>query len=395
MKINVGVFFGGKSVEHEISVISALQTINAINKEKYEVVPIYIAKNNIMYTGSKLSDINSYKNIDKLLESSTKVNIISADGKYFLVKYPFRKFSKNVISTIDIAFPVVHGTNVEDGTLQGFFETIGIPYVGCNVLSSALGMDKFAMKAVFEKNNIPVLPCVCLGEKEYSENSSMFIDEIENNITYPVIIKPINLGSSIGISKANNRNELQESIEMAFDFSNRIIAERAIKNLKEINCSVVGDFEQAEASACEEPINVDDILSFQDKYLESGNTKGMTSLKRKLPAEISPEIELLIKGLAVKAFKSLNCNGVSRIDFLIDNDTNDVWVNEINTIPGSLSFYLWEAVGVSFPDLTEKLIKLAFKKHREKENVSYSYDTNILSNMTFGSKSGKSGNKNG
>ena len=395
MKINVGVFFGGKSVEHEISVISALQTINAINKEKYEVVPIYIAKNNIMYTGSKLSDINSYKNIDKLLESSTKVNIIFADGKYFLVKYPFRKFSKNVISTIDIAFPVVHGTNVEDGTLQGFFETIGIPYVGCNVLSSALGMDKFAMKAVFEKNNIPVLPCVCLGEKEYSENSSMFIDEIENNITYPVIIKPINLGSSIGISKANNRNELQESIEMAFDFSNRIIAERAIKNLKEINCSVVGDFEQAEASACEEPINVDDILSFQDKYLESGNTKGMTSLKRKLPAEISPEIELLIKGLAVKAFKSLNCNGVSRIDFLIDNDTNDVWVNEINTIPGSLSFYLWEAVGVSFPDLTEKLIKLAFKKHREKENVSYSYDTNILSNMTFGSKSGKSGNKNG
>lgn len=401
MKIKVGVFFGGNSVEHEVSIISALQACNSFNKEKYEIIPIYITKNSEMYYGDGIGDITEYSNIPALLKKSQRVLLINENGKLNVVRYPMKKFGENVLNTIDVAFPIVHGTNVEDGTLQGYLHTLGIPYAGCDVVSSAVGMDKYVMKAVLKDNDIPVLDCKIVTVREYTAKQADTISAVESKIGYPMIVKPINLGSSVGIKVAKSKDELVDAMEYAFQFANKVLVEHAIMNLKEINCSVCGDYEEAEASECEEPVSTDDILSYEDKYVsgsKSGSGKsGMSSLKRKIPAEISSETREEIRTMAVKAFKCLGCNGVSRIDFMIDRDNGKVYLNEINTIPGSLAFYLWEPVGVKYPELLDRMVSLALKRQREEKALTFSFETNILNGVSFGGKLGgaKGGKLNG
>jgi D-alanine-D-alanine ligase len=308
-----------------------------------------------------------------------------------------KKFGSNVISDIDIAFPIVHGTNVEDGALQGYLQTLDLPYVGCDVLASAVGMDKYVMKILLKEAGFPVLDC-CRFAAFDLDRIEECADEVEKKFGYPVIVKPINLGSSVGISKAKDRSGLIKSMEDAFAFSDRILVEPAVVQLKEINCSVLGDSESAEASVCEEPVQAsdEDILSFEQKYVgggKSGGSKGMASLKRKIPADISPEQEETIRRLAVDAFRCLGCNGVTRIDFMIDMATDKIYINEINTIPGSLAFYLWEATGVKYPELIDRLIDLAFKRNRLRDNITYTIDTNILAGVSFGGAKGSKGAK--
>jgi D-alanine-D-alanine ligase len=304
-----------------------------------------------------------------------------------------KKFGSNVICDIDVAFPIVHGTNVEDGALQGYLQTLDIPYVGCDVLASAIGMDKYAMKILLKEAGFPVLDCCRFADFE-AENIEKCLDEVESKFSYPVIVKPINLGSSVGISKASDRKALEKAIEEAFEFADRILVEPAVVKLKEINCSVVGDSEDAEASVCEEPVQCDEILSYKDKYVagdkSGGGSKGMATLKRKIPAEITPEQDEFIRRIAVDAFKFLGCNGVTRIDFMIDMANDKIYINEINTIPGSLSFYLWEPKGVKYTELLERMIQLAMKRYRRHEKINYSFDTNILSmGGSFGAKGSK------
>lgn len=395
MKIKLGVLFGGKSVEHEISVISAIQAINSLDREKYDVIPIYITKNNEFYVGEKIGDISSYKNIPSLLKESQRVIFVSGDNKTELVRYPFKAFGKNVVDYIDIAFPIVHGTNVEDGALQGFLKTLNLPFVGCDVLSSAVGMDKYVMKTVLKDNGIPVLDCKCFLASDYSDPEKV-MDAIEKEIGYPVIVKPVNLGSSVGISMADDRNSLYDALSNAFDYASKVLVEKYIKNLKEINCSVVGDVDEAEASECEQPVNNDKILSYDEKYLgnkKGGASKGMASTSRLIPADIASAVRKEIRTLAVKAFKCLGCNGVSRIDFMIDMDTDKIWFNEINTIPGSLSFYLWKPLGVSYTELLDRMINLALKREREQENITYSFDTNVLEGINLSGTKGSKGTK--
>ncbi len=393
MKLKVAVLFGGKSTEHEISIISAIQAIGYINTDKYEVVPVYISKNYDYYVGEDVGKIEEYTHIPELLKKSTRVIWVKDGDKVSLVRYPMKKFGNNVITTVDVAFPIVHGTNVEDGTLQGFLTTLGLPVVGCDVLSSAVGMNKYVMKTVLKDNNIPVLDCKCYTWKDYEDVDGL-VAKIEAAFTYPVIVKPLNLGSSIGIKKASNKEELLEALDLGFEFSRKILVERAISQLKEINCSVLGDYESAEASECEEPVNSDDILSFEDKYIggakggakgaKTGGSKGMASLKRKIPADISSEMRDRIRKMAVDAFICLGCSGVSRIDFMIDMATNEVYLNEINTIPGSLSFYLWEPLGMKYEHLLDNMIQLALKADRENHKVVYSFDTNVLEGVHLG-----------
>lgn len=386
MKIKLGVFFGGKSVEHEISIISAIQAIYSLDKEKYDVVPVYITKNNEFYTGEKIADIESYKDINSLLKASCRVILVNTGNRVELLRYPFKKLGNNTVDYIDVAFPIVHGTNVEDGSLQGYLKTLNLPFVGCDVLSSAVGMDKYVMKTVLKDNSIPVLDCKCYLSKDFDEPEKI-MDEIEKEIGYPVIVKPVNLGSSVGISKASDRERLYEALSTAFDFASKVLVETCIENLKEINCSVCGDVDEAEASECEEPVNADEILSYEDKYLggaKDSGSKGMASTKRKIPADITTKQREEIRNIAVKAFQCLGCNGVSRIDFMIDKNTGKIWLNEINTIPGSLSFYLWEPVGVSYEKLLDRMIELALKRERESENITYSFDTNVLSGVKLG-----------
>ncbi len=392
MKINLAVIFGGKSVEHEVSVISAVQAMASLNKEKYNIIPVYMTKSNEFYTGQQLFDINSYKNIPELLTNCTECILVRSEGKVSLIRQKMKKFGSNQISDIDVVFPIVHGTNVEDGALQGYIQTLDIPYVGCDVLSSAIGMDKYAMKILLKEAGFPVLDCCRFSDFE-AENIDKCLDEVEAKFSYPVIVKPINLGSSVGISKASDRRSLENSIEESFQFADRILVEPAIVKLKEINCAVVGDSEEAEASVCEEPVQCDEILSYNDKYVsgdKSGGSKGMATLKRKIPAEITAEQEEFIRKTAVDAFKYLGCCGVTRIDFMIDMEDNKVYLNEINTIPGSLAFYLWEPKGVKYTELLDRLINLALKRYRKNEKINYSFDTNILSmGGSFGAKESK------
>lgn len=391
MKIKVGVFFGGRSVEHEISIISAVQAMLAFDKDKYDVVPIYITKDNKFYTGEILKDIEQYKDIDNVIKNSQRVILQNIDGKVKLLGYPMKMFKKPEIDYIDVAFPVVHGTNVEDGTIEGFLHMLDVPYCECDLLSSAVGMDKFAQKAILKAYDIPVLPAKCFDMKKYNRNQKTILEDIEKDIVYPMIVKPVNLGSSVGIRKVNNREELEDAIDYAFEFSLRVLVEHAVENLREINCSVLGDYENARASECEEPLNADEILSYQDKYLagEKSGSKGMSSTKRKLPADISKEISDKIKEYAVDTFKALGCNGVVRIDFLMNGETEEIWVNEVNTIPGSLSFYLWEATGVKFAELLDEVVNLGLKRKREEDTVNYSFDTNVLAGVKLGGSKGK------
>ena len=405
MKITVGLFFGGPSVEHEVSVITALQAYYAFEDERYEIIPIYMTKDSRLFVGESIGDIEAYRNIPELLNKSTQITIVREEGRTYLRQIRSRAFKKEYNQVIDVAFPAVHGTNVEDGTLQGYLQTLGLPYVGCDVFSSALGMDKFAQKAVLREAGISVLPAMCPYVTEYREDPNGLMDAIEKKIGYPAIVKPNNLGSSVGIRVAHDRAGLESALEYAFGFALRVLVEHAIVHLKEVNCSVIGDYEKAEASECEEPIAQDEILSYQDKYMgnsgkngvkgapvKGGGAKGsegMASLSRKIPADISPERREQIRTLAVKTFQTLGCNGVARIDFMIDEETGKLYFNEINTIPGSLAFYLWEPLGIEYPELLDRMVALAMKRVREEEATTFSFDSNLLDKGALGAKGSK------
>ena len=393
MKIKLAVLFGGKSVEHEISIISAVQAMRSINSDKYEIIPVYITKANEMYNGECLLEISEYRNLKALLKKCRRVTFATEGSRTYLVKTDTKLFEKKEISEIDLAFPIVHGTNCEDGTLQGYLEFLGLPYVGCDVLSSAVGMDKAVFKYVMQAAGLPVLDCKCFYAREYAENKEAIIESAEKEIGYPMIVKPVNLGSSVGISKAKDRAALIDAIELAVSFSDKVLIEHAVTAIREINCSVVGDTDECMASVCEEPFMNDEILSYEDKYMgggkSSGNAKGMASLSRKIPADISEEKSGEIRELACKVFKALGAAGVVRIDFIIDTESDKVYVNEINTIPGSLSFYLWEKTDLPYGKLIDKLISLAFRRSRNRENLTFTIDTNILSGVSFGAKGAK------
>jgi D-alanine-D-alanine ligase len=391
MLIKVGVLFGGKSVEHEVSIISAMQAIHAFDKTKYEIIPIYMTKEGVLYTGDSMGRIEEYRNIPGLLKKSHRMIFINDHGICFLMRYPVRGFGKRENVSLDIVFPIVHGTNVEDGVLQGYLKTLSVPFVGCDVAASAVGMEKYIQKAVLKYNDIPVLDCVRVFSAAYFKGVNTIIDGIESSVSYPMIVKPSNLGSSIGIRKALNRDELKDALEYTFQYAAIALVERAVIDLKEINCAVLGDQDSVLVSECEEPVNTGSILSYNDKYIsaDKNGTKGMSGAKRKLPADITPEMREEIRDLGRRAFQALGCNGVSRIDFFIDPRDNKIFINEINTIPGSLSFYLFEPVGISYRELLDRLINLTLKRERENAGISYSIDTNILVNFTSPGAKGK------
>ena len=389
MKIKVAMFFGGKSVEHEVSVISGIQAYLAMDTEKYEVTPVYLTKNNEMYVGEQIGNIEAYKDIDALLQKSQRVIMVGGEKVRF-VSYPPKKFGKNVEIDVDVAFPVVHGTNVEDGAFQGYLKTVGIPFVGCDVTASAVGMDKYIQKTILDKAGVPVLDAALYTLSDYADMEAL-LNDAESRFGYPVIVKPVNLGSSVGISVAKDRVELSNSVDDAFHYATKVLIEHAITSLREINCSVLGDENDAIASECEEPLHSKDILSYEDKYVSNakgGNAKGMASVSRIIPANLSPEDRENVREMAVKSFKALGCNGVARIDFMIDEDTGKLYFNEINTSPGSLAFYLWEPVGVPYSELLDRMITLALKRSRTEKALTFTFDTNILSNAGFGGAKG-------
>ena len=400
MKLNIAVFFGGESVEHEVSIISAHQAIEALDKNKYNVIPVYVSKERKLYVSDLLKDMSNYKDLKHLISQCTQVSITSEDNRVVIRPVKPSLFGPKELGTIDVAIPVMHGTNGEDGTIQGFFEMLKVPYAGCDLYGAAIGQDKVLQKNVLNDNNLPITNWFWVYGAEMDTRQSEILDKV-HRLIYPVIIKPARTGSSVGISIAHNDEEYLACFDEARQYDEKIITEKVVKPMREINCSVVGDSYSCVASVLEEVSSVsqDELLSFSDKYLGGGKStksegsKGMASTARIVPAPLTDEQTRLIQQLAKETFRVLGTSGVCRIDFLMDADTKKVYVNEINTIPGSLAFYLWQAAGVSFSELMDKLVELALDRERRRSKMTFSYETNILSNFSASSAKGSTGSK--
>lgn len=380
MKIKIGVIYGGETVEHEVSVISALQAMNNLNEDKYDIVPIYISKDRIWYTGHMLRDIEFYKEFEDEKKYAIKV-MLYKKGKTFLLQRTTGLFRKD-ITDLDVILPVVHGNNVEDGSLAGLLDSIGIPYIGSHVLGGALGQDKVVMKQVMESVNLPIVPYTWFYDSEYLDNKENILKEIKK-IGYPVIVKPATLGSSIGIEVAKNEKDIESKIEDAMEYDTKIVVEKVIENLTEVNASVLGNYEYQKVSPLEEVMGEDEILSFADKYLGNAKSKGtaskgMASTSRIVPARISEKLTKEIQDTAKQVFKVLNLSGVCRVDFLIDNKENKFYVNEPNTCPGSLSFYLWKEAGMKYSELLDEMVSIAIKEYKHKNQKTMSFKSSIF-----------------
>lgn len=388
MRIKVGVIFGGESVEHEVSIISAIQAMNKIDEEKYEVVPIYITKDREWYTGEMLKDIDIYQDLDLLKTYASNVVLYYKDGSYVLQKK--NGLFKKVVKEIDVAFPIVHGTNVEDGVLQGYLQTIGIPFVGPNVYSAVVGQDKAFMKDIWKNANLPMTKYVWFYDSEYREDNDKVIKKI-STLKYPVIVKPATTGSSVGISVCDSEKNIKDAIDEAIQYDTKVVVEEIVKNLKEVNIAVMGNYESQKVSEIEEVLSGNKFLTYTDKYIGSGKgkikggklsqskSKGMASTNRKLPADLDKKMKEEIESIAVEAYKTLGSSGNSRIDFLIDTKAKKVYINEINSIPGSLAFYLWEAKKIDFTKVLDEMIQIGIKDYKRRTSKTHSFETNILS----------------
>lgn len=387
MRIKVGVIFGGETVEHEVSIITAIQAMNKMDQDKYEIIPIYITKNREWYTGDMLKDIDVYQDLSLIKKYAKNVVLYYKNGSYVLQK---KKFPKTVVKEIDIAFPIVHGTNVEDGVLQGYLQTIGVPYVGPNVYAGVVGQDKAFMKDVWASADLPMTKYTWFYDIDYKRDRDAVIKKIEK-LKYPVIVKPATTGSSVGISVCENEEMLIDGIDEAIQYDSKIVVEEVVANLKEVNIAVMGNYEHQKVSEIEEVLSGNKFLTYADKYIGGGkngklkggktpvkSSKGMASTNRKLPADLTDKMRKEIEEGAVKAFKALGSSGNSRIDFLIDEKANKVYINEINSIPGSLAFYLWDVKGVNFTDLLDEMINIGIKDYKKRISKTHSFDTNIL-----------------
>ena len=405
MKLKLALIYGSRSCEHDVSVISALQAAKHVNRDEYELIYVYIAKNGDWYTGWRLGDIALYRDFDP--KAATRVIPMGENGKLVLMQHPSDRLLPighlKRVAEADVALTVLHGMHGEDGTLQGMLDMWGVPYTSSGVLGSALGMDKIAMKQVFRASGLSVVPDVWVHRNDIKANKASVIRRITDALSYPVYVKPANLGSSIGISKADDEKQLSEALDVAASYDRRILVEQGVKYLMEINCSVLGFDGEAEASVTEMPVKWTEFLSFEEKYLrggkggakggakvgaKAGSKGGMASLNRKMPAPVSDEMIKQVEDAAIKAFNALDCKGVARVDFLLDTAENKLYIGEINTIPGSLSYYLWEEKGLKFSKLIDKLVEYAFKAAAEKNLNVFSYNSNIL-NGSAGSKGAK------
>lgn len=400
MKIKVGVIFGGESAEHEVSIISDIQAINKMNEEKYDIIPIYITKDRQWYTGAMLKDIDSYQDLSLIKKYATNVVLVEKNNRFILQKK--KGLFKREVAEIDIAFPIVHGTNVEDGVLQGYLQTIGIPFVGPNTYAGVVGQDKVFMKAIFEKEDLPLSKYVWFYDSEYKTDKDEVLKKI-SKLKYPLIVKPATTGSSIGISYAEDEAKLCEAIDDAINYDTKILVEEVVENLKEVNISVLGNYEHQKLSVIEEVNGHNKFLTYEDKYIGGGKTKakfgvksvpsckgskGMLSASRKIPADLSDKLKEEVETVAKKAFKALGSSGCCRIDFLIDSKKNKVYVNEINSIPGSLAFYLWEPLGKDYTELLDDMINIGIKDYKKRSSKTYTFDTNILQGFANNSLKG-------
>ena len=371
MRLNIGVIFGGKSVEHEISIISAIEAMGYADENKYKIVPIYIDKDNTWYTGEHLKSIINLRDIDLVKRYAKKVALIKVDKSFVLQKLGM--FKKN-LCVIDIVVPIGHGAYLEDGSLQGYLNMLGVPYAGPSVLGAALGQDKVIQKELLSANNIPVVNYTWFYSYELSDKK--LVQERLSKLKFPVFIKPSSLGSSIGIEIAQDEKDFFKKVKDTMKYDKKILVEEKVNDVKEINISVLGNYKKVEVSELEEINSNADFYSFKEKYVN--NFSKTQEKDNKTKPIISKEMIEDMKEYAINTFKALDGNGVARIDFLINDKTKKIYVNEINTIPGSLSSYLWKAKKKNQTELFDDLIAIAVDNKKDDEQIQKAIPGNLL-----------------
>ena len=377
-RTTVAVIFGGRSVEHDVSIVTGHQVMRAFPADAWEIVPLYITRDGKWLTGAPLFDLDSFADGDPGAGDGLISCLLSPDTRHHgLIINPLAgRFSKSEVKRVDVVFPALHGSHGEDGSLQGLLELADIPYVGCATLGSALTNDKAMTKLALRQAGLPTLDDIVFSRDRWLDEPDAIVATILERFGFPLFIKPATLGSSIGIGRADNEALLRASIDIAANFDRRILVEPALVNCVEINCSVMGYGGSFEASTLEQPLSWDDFLSFEDKYLRGG--QGMKSAERIIPAPITDELTGRIKQLSIDAFQVVDGAGIARLDFLTRPESKEVYLNEINTMPGSLAFYLWQAGGYSATQVVERLVDLAREAHADKRRNVYDYQTNLV-----------------
>lgn len=373
--IKLGVIFGGKSVEHEVSIITAVQAMNKIDSNKYEIIPIYVTKELEFFTGYPLREIDNYKDLTLLKRNTKKVQMIRINNRVYLQTIGF---FKRLIKEIDVVFPIGHGSYLEDGSLQGMIKMLDVPCVSSNQLASAIGQDKVSQKLIYKASNISTSDFIWFYDFEFINEKETILEKIKK-LKYPVIVKPATLGSSVGIKVSNNEDEVIEFINQAIEYDNKIIVEEMIKNLKEVNISILGNQENFELSVIEEVGSKNEFLTYEDKYINgSKSRKGMVNSSRIIPANISEELAKEVRRLAKEVYRVIGLSGVVRLDFLIDTKENKVYMNEVNTIPGSLSFYLWDKTNKTYTQELDEMISTSIREYKKESKKIRTFKTNIL-----------------
>ena len=397
-KIQLGVIFGSRSCEREVAIISAVQLMNNVDTGKYDVIPVYISEQGMWYTGEALRKIETYKNFNPDGKGIEQVHLdVTAGSGALLATRPgkglFGKPEQVVAARVEVFVVVMHGLNGEDGTLQGMLELANVPYTSTGVAGSAVGMDKIMMKQFFRGADLPVLPDSWYTRSMWEKDRAAILDDVEKKLGYPVFVKPANLGSSIGVSRADDREALEDSLDLAFDYDRRVLVEKGLDKPIELNCSVLGYDDDVQSSPIEMPISAEKFLDFKEKYLASGGSKGMASLHRILPAPIPDELKERIQALSCDIFRMMDCKGVVRIDYMWDRNSDGIYITEINTIPGSLAFYLWENAGLKYSRMIDKLVECAKRAHEDKNLRNYAFTSDILKSVSLGGAKGTKGAK--
>ncbi|HZK40822.1 MAG TPA: D-alanine--D-alanine ligase [Atribacterota bacterium] len=371
-KIRVGIIFGGRSGEHEVSFCSASSIIKAIEKDKYIIVPIGITKEGrwISPQDSELalqSGKIEGKNTVILLNDSFSKSLVCIDNNQKLDK-------SSALEKLDVIFPILHGPYGEDGTIQGLLELANIPYVGAGVASSAISMDKDLMRTIFQQKGLPILKWITIKRKEWQKDKEKILSLIQDGFEYPLFVKPANLGSSVGITKVHKKEELEKAIDLASSYDRKILIEEGLEEVREIECGVLGN-DEPQASVVGEVKPAGEFYDYDSKYINEG-----TQLI--IPADLSDEVSQEVQEIALRAFKAVDSAGMARVDFFVSKKENKIYLNEINTIPGftSVSMYprLWEASGIPYPELIDRLIQLALERHQDKKQNKISYDESKL-----------------
>ncbi|HYO89652.1 MAG TPA: D-alanine--D-alanine ligase family protein [Candidatus Limnocylindrales bacterium] len=389
----VGVVFGGRSVEHDVSVVTGQQIMRAFPADRYEVVPIYIDRDGRWFTGEPLKDLKTFQDDVRNVPGVAPITLSPDVRQHGLIVNPLPTglLAKPQPLRLDVVFPAIHGSHGEDGTLQGLLELADIPYAGCGVLASAVANDKWLTKVVLKQHGIAVVDGLCFSRHEWETAPDALVAQIKERFEYPVFIKPATLGSSIGIGRADNDALLRASIDVAASLDRRIIIEPAILNCVEINGAVLGDDRELRASVLEQPVSWEEFLTYEEKYLRGG--EGMKSAERIIPAPLEAPLTERIQDTAKRAFRAIDGRGIARIDFLVRPKTGEVFLNEINTLPGSLSFYLWQDTGMSAAELVEALVKIGRDAHAEKHRNTYNYRTNLIALSASRGLKGTKGSK--